>query len=148
MDNLSGAVQSRTRVAMRSSFRAPDATREAARSGHGSPAKKNPALSTPGFRWFDGTGSAAGAGADHVGVEGVFGHLEPEVFLVAEGAQRVDQLLEVRILGGDLRIDLVRRLVGGVEDLLRERTQLSAGTHQAAQGGRVLGVVFGEHVHV
>src|SRR5215213_7540081 len=148
MDNLSGAVQSRTRVAMRSSFRAPDATREAARSGHGSPAKKNPALSTPGFsmaRWNGG--SAAGAGADHVGVEGVFGHLEPEIFLVAEGADRVDHLLEVRILGGNFRIDLVRRLVGCVEDLLRERAQLSAGAHQAAQSGRVLGVVFGEHVH-
>src|SRR5215211_7145822 len=83
-------------------------------------------------------GSAPGARPDHEVVEGVLGHLPPEVFLVAEGAQALVHLLEVGVLGRDLLIDLVRGLEGRLHDVLAERPQLGACADEPAQRRRVL----------
>src|SRR5829696_10059097 len=70
---------------------------------------------------------------DHEVVEGVLGHLPPEVFLVAEGAQALVHLLEVGVLARNLVIDLVRGLERRLHDVLAERPQLGAGADEPAQ---------------
>src|SRR5207237_9241923 len=57
--------------------------------------------------------SAAGARADHEAVVGVFGDLPPQIFVGAVGLHGVDRLLEVGILGRDLRPQFVGRLQTG-----------------------------------
>ena len=57
-------------------------------------------------------------------VEGVLGDPEPQVLVVAEGLQAVVDLLELRILGRDLVVDLVGLVEARLEDRARERPQL------------------------
>src|SRR5207302_1959100 len=54
--------------------------------------------------------SGARAIADQEAVIGVFGHLPPQILVVAEGERRFPALLEIRIGGGDLVVELERRL--------------------------------------
>src|SRR3974390_2032961 len=54
--------------------------------------------------------SAAGAGADHEAVEGVFGNLPPQILIRAVGLHRINRLLEIRIFRRDLRPQFVGRL--------------------------------------
>lgn len=61
---------------------------------------------------------AAGAGTDHVVVEGVFGNLPPEIFVVAEGHHVVMNLLELRIFSRFFRIHFIGGLVASIHDFL------------------------------
>jgi hypothetical protein len=61
---------------------------------------------------------------------------------------RRPKLLEVGVLGADLAVELVGGREAGLHHLLREGAQLRAGSHQAAQGGRVLQVVLRGHHRV
>src|SRR5579871_6979606 len=82
-----------------------------------------------GFKTYD-FGSSPRAGADLVGVEGIFSDLPPQILIAAEGGYRIPDFLEVRVLGGSFRINLVRGLVAGVHDLRREGMQLRPVRHQ------------------
>src|SRR5215213_1125900 len=92
--------------------------------------------------------SAAGTGADHEVVERVFCDLEPEIFLVPEGAHAVVDLLEVGVLGRDLVHEFVRGLEGGFHRVLAEWAKLRAGPEEPAERRGIAGVIFGLHVSV
>src|SRR5215207_4373898 len=92
--------------------------------------------------------SSPRSGANHEVIIGVFAHLEPEIFLVAEGAVRIIDLLELGIFARGLVIKLIRGFVRRLHDLLGERPELRARADKAAQSRRVAGIVFGEHVDI
>ena len=76
---------------------------------------------------------------DHEGLEGVFGDLPPQIFIVAEGVNGSQHLLVIGILGRFFGVDLIGRLQTRVHDRLTERAQLHAIRDQAFQGLRVAG---------
>ena len=82
----------------------------------------------------------------HVAVIAAFGDAEPGELVVAELLHAFVDLLEGRVLGAHFFVQLDRFGVARVHHRLGERLQLGALRDQAAQRGRVLGVVLGDHV--
>ena len=78
----------------------------------------------------------------HEAVESQLGDLQPGERVGTERQQAVVELLEVGIGLGVTIKDLVRGLVAGFEDRLREGTQLGAGGDQPSQSGRIDRVIF------
>ena len=72
---------------------------------------------TAGSRGCPGTALRA----DHERVESVFVELPPGQHIGPVGDDRILRLLEVRVLGGEFAVDLVRRLQGRIHDGGRER---------------------------
>src|SRR5262245_50427079 len=64
--------------------------------------------------------SGPGAHTHHEAVIAELGDLIPGIRIIAEGRQALVHLLEVRVGRGELGIDLVGRLVAGLEHVLRE----------------------------
>src|SRR6516165_799891 len=79
--------------------------------------------------------------ADHERLVRVLRDLPPQIFVVAEGIDRRQHLLVVRVLGRFFRVDLVGGFEAGLHDRLTERAQLHAVRDQAFQCLRVAGVV-------
>src|SRR5439155_17005073 len=69
----------------------------------------------------------------HERIEVRLGDAEPENVVVAELLPRLIHLLELRIAGGKLVVDLDRRLMACLHDLAREGTQLHARGDQTSQ---------------
>src|SRR5882724_6394933 len=91
--------------------------------------------------WLEPVG---GRLARHEVVEGVLGHAEPQDFLVPERLPGIEDLLELRVLGCGLGVELVGGVEAGLHHRLRERQELGAGRDQLAQRPGVLGVVLGD----
>src|SRR5262245_19360943 len=100
------------------------------------------AAPTTSHHYRRGAVSGLDAGADHEVVVVEFRDLPPFVFEIAERLDVVPDLLEVRIGGGNLGIDLVRRLQAGLHHRLREDTQLRAFGYQIFQRCRIDRVVL------
>src|SRR6266550_6250008 len=88
---------------------------------------KKPGATTPGLPILRRrTRSGARARPDHEGVVGVFGDLPPEIFVVAEGDDRVPDLLVIGVCRRRLGVDFIRGFQARFHHRLRERTKLRA----------------------
>src|ERR1700716_2400030 len=88
--------------------------------------RRSAELLRPRRRQWRGRKSGAGAIAGQEAVVAIFGDLPPQVLIVAKSERRFPRLLEIRIGGRDLVVELERRLETGVHHGRLERLQLGA----------------------
>src|SRR6185312_14146823 len=89
--------------------------------------------------------SAARTHANHEGIKPELGNLPPQVLVAAESDHAFVHFLEIGILRADLLIRFGGRLVTGLQDTLRERTQLRSVGNQPLDGAGIPSVVFADH---